>query len=285
MQLPEQHAADDVHDAPTAEQGAQFGLAAHCAVSLQSVRPSQSLSMLSVQDVSVAGAAPQSPAQVQRVSLPLQAPSPHEGATPQSREHEVLFSVPAQVPSPQQVEAVVVVQLPHCEALQPTLPMPPAAPQQKRPFGLPPWRPLQSAAQVRQFSPPPASQIPLPQVAPPAVQSAAHDAQVSVVLQMPLVQPLVLSAHEGVHATVPAQPPQSAPPRLAPSQLSPLSTSPSPQNGSVQPLRHASALTALPSSHCSPLSTMPSPHNGRMQPLRHASVLTCLLYTSPSPRD
>lgn len=227
--MPEQHDDGVVHELPAGEQLAHDGLAAHWAVSLQSVRPSQSLSTASLQEVSVLGGTPQSPAQEHGVSLPLQVPSPQTGAAPQSRSQVVPFSAPAQRPSPQQVDDDVVVQLPHCDALHPTLPTPPLAPQQKRPLGLPPWRPLQSAAQVRQFSPPPASQMPFPQEAPPAVQSVAQEPQVSVPLQMPSVQPPVSRVQEAVHATVPAQPPQVAPPTSAPSQLSPLSMRPSPQ--------------------------------------------------------
>jgi hypothetical protein len=167
LQLPEQHWDELVQELPTEEQVAQDGAVAHWAVSLQSVRLSQSLSMPSVQEVSVAGGAPQSPAHVQRVSVPLQVVSPQTGEAPQSREQVVPVSLPEQRLSPQQVEDEAVVQLPHFEALQPTFPTPPLAPQQNFPLGLPLWRPLQSAAQVRQFSPLPASQTPLPQVAPP----------------------------------------------------------------------------------------------------------------------
>jgi hypothetical protein len=138
LQLAEQHWDDAVQEVPAGRQGWHDGAVEHWAVSLQSTSVSQSLSTPSVHELSMAGGAPQSPAQLHLVSVPLHARSPQTGAAPQSREQLVPFSPLPQAPSPQQPDEAVVVQLPHCEALQPTLFTPPAAPQQKREAGLPP---------------------------------------------------------------------------------------------------------------------------------------------------
>jgi hypothetical protein len=65
--------------------------------------------------------------------------------------------------------------------LQRLSPQPSAAPQQKRPDGAPVVLPLQSAEQLRQSSPSPASHSPLPHTAPPEplMQSFGHVSQIS----------------------------------------------------------------------------------------------------------
>ena len=108
------------------------------------------------------------------------------GEPEQSRSQVLAVSSPLHRPSPQHTAALSSVQeAPHRVASQPTGLVPPL-PQQKRFEGLPLCTPAQSAGQVTQFSPSPASQMPLPQKAPPT-QSCGHDAQVSVASQMPLV--------------------------------------------------------------------------------------------------
>ena len=100
--------------------------------------------------------------------------------------------MPVQAPLPQQYgEAAVAV---HChglvvqrESLHVTGWEPAPSPQQKRWLGVPPCLPRQSDGQLRQSSPFPASQMPLPQLAPlPAMQSFAQPWQFSPVSQVPL---------------------------------------------------------------------------------------------------
>ena len=134
---------------------------------------SQSLSAPSVQRfVSLAGGAPQSAAQAQASSPGSQVPSPQAGGAPQSRGQLRPSSGLSHTKSPQHVLPPepwgVSVQLKPPEvqrvSAQPTGVSPPN-PQQKRPLGLPLWTPVQSWGQLRQSSPSPASQRPLPQVA------------------------------------------------------------------------------------------------------------------------
>jgi hypothetical protein len=140
------------------------GLVLH-AGSLQSFKPLQFSSTLPVQSSVAFGriagfASLQSPSDGQK-------PSPSASVQGgQSRRHESVSSLPLQTPSPQQeLIDCVVHAVPHWLASQPTG-FDPEKPQQKRVFGLPPWRPLQSAGQLTQLSPLPASQMPLPQTAP-----------------------------------------------------------------------------------------------------------------------
>ena len=146
----------------------------------------------------------------------------------QSRTQVPAVSLPPQRPSPQHTLTGFRVQLePHRFTSQPTG-FVPALPQQKRVPGLPLWIPAQSAGQETQLSPSPASQIPLPQTAPPT-QSCAQLAQVSLASHTPFVQAARLIWHPVVQVGVPAQPPHVALPRFAPSHCSP---------GSITPLPH-----------------------------------------------
>jgi hypothetical protein len=108
------------------------------------------------------------------------------GPVPQSRAHVLDVSSPLQTASPQQTVTVWVVQAaPQRPGSQPTG-FVPAAPQQKRPAGLPLCTPGQSAGQETQLSPSPTSHTPLPQRAPPT-QSCGQPAHVSLVSQVPSV--------------------------------------------------------------------------------------------------
>jgi hypothetical protein len=69
--------------------------------SAQSVWLSQSLSIPSVHEVSVAGGAPQSPGHAHESSDPLHDPSPQNGGGPQSISQLKLLSIPSQTRSPQ----------------------------------------------------------------------------------------------------------------------------------------------------------------------------------------
>ena len=121
---------------------------------------------------------------------------------------------------------------------------PSPSPQQKRLLGLPLVLPLQSDGHDRQSSPSPASQIPLPQLAPGVVkvgQSAAHELQSSPLSQSPLPQTAgqPVQAEKSKPSQValqlrvpPAQPksPQVCPPVAEPSQTSPVSITPLPHS-------------------------------------------------------
>ena len=153
-----------MHDAPSGEQVTHDGLVLQ-AGSLQSFNPLQFSSTLPVQSSVAFGrtfgfASLQSPSDGQK---PSPSASVQDG---QSRRHESVSSAPLHTPSPQhELIDCVVHAAPHWLVLQPTG-FDPENPQQKRWFGLPPWRPLQSDGQLTQLSPLPASQMPLPQTAP-----------------------------------------------------------------------------------------------------------------------
>lgn len=126
------------------------------------------------------------------------------------------------------------------ESLHATGFWPSPSPQQNRPFGWPFCLPLQSLGHDTQSSPSPASQMPLPQLAPlPLEQSAGQDAQSSPDSQIPLPQHSV-SGSPGTHWPVAA------------SQVSsPLQALPSSQSIAVdwQPVvgSHESVVQAKPS--------------------------------------
>ncbi len=102
LQSPEQQS-------PLAEQLAFLGEQAQAGSpaqsgSAQSVKSSQSLSIPSVQLVSVLGGVPQSDGQLHWSSPRSQEPFPQTGGEPQSISQLKPFSVPSQDPSPQQDE-------------------------------------------------------------------------------------------------------------------------------------------------------------------------------------
>ena len=109
------------------------------------------------------------------------------GGESQSRSQVAAVSSPLHVASPQHTVTLCSVQEAPQRAMSQPTGLVPWFPQQKRLAGLPLCTPAQSAGHETQLSPSPTSQRPLPQLAPPT-QSCAHDPQVSVASQMPLVQ-------------------------------------------------------------------------------------------------
>jgi hypothetical protein len=150
-------------------------------VSPQSFWPSQSLSKPSLQvllAISRAAGAPQSSAQSQAVSPAAHWPSPQQRSVGSFVHDHQLDS--------------------HRMSAQETGLTPPPAPQQNHPLMGQYCLPLQSAEQVRQSSPSPASQTPLPQTAPlpAAPQSSGQVQLLSVVSHVPLPQQTDISVWE-----------------------------------------------------------------------------------------
>jgi len=154
--------------------------------SLQSTSPSQSSSTPPVQTSGAPGwmfasASLQSPPAAHQ-------PSPSASVQVQSRAQLPTVSSPLHAPSPQHTVRLCAMHWdPHRPASQPTG-FWPAKPQQKRPWGLPPWRPAQSAGQETQLSPLPAWQTPSPQTAAVPTQSAGQESHVSPGSQTPFAQ-------------------------------------------------------------------------------------------------